>query len=79
MHDGVEPEKRDLTWKRCPVTAEEVRCSMQRLGNRKACGPDGVPGELIKYGSRKMVQEMVHIVGRIWSEGVRPAGMKKPK
>ena len=40
---------------------------------------DGVPGELIKYGGRKMVQQMVHIVGRIWSEGVMLAGMKKPK
>ena len=70
MYDGAEPEKRDLTWKRCPVTAEEVRCSMQRLGNRKACGPDGVPSELIKYGGMKMAQQMVRIVGKIWSEGV---------
>ena len=32
-----------------PITSHEVSCAIKRLKNNRACGPDEVPNELLKY------------------------------
>ena len=50
LADGLEPfqgQPRELNH---PITVQEVTRGFQRLNNGRACRPDNIPGELLKYG-----------------------------
>ena len=41
-----------------PITADEVRAAAKTLSNGKACGRDGLPSELLKYGGEAMMESL---------------------
>jgi len=41
-----------------PITAAEVRVAAKDLSNGKACGRDGIPSELLKYGGEHMMESL---------------------
>jgi len=45
-----------------PITAEEVMKAAQRLRNSKACGPDDVNGELLKYANSALYEIIASLV-----------------
>lgn len=40
------------------ITADEVRAAAKDLANGKACGRDGIPSELLKYGGECMMESL---------------------
>ena len=58
MNGGRKPTKKieeifETDWSystQVPLTRAEIIESLSSLRNGKACGPDGTPGELLKYG-----------------------------
>lgn len=36
------------------IYLNEIQDIMKMIDNRKACGPDGIPGELIKYNGNSV-------------------------
>lgn len=45
-----------------PITMIEVKRAAERLNNGKAAGPDNIPGELLKYGSESLHQDLADIL-----------------
>jgi len=41
-----------------PLDSEELMSAMKQLANGRAAGPDGVPGELLKYGGIRVAEAM---------------------
>lgn len=39
-----------------PLTEAEIECAVGKLSNGRAVGPDGIPGELLKYGGAHIVK-----------------------
>lgn len=51
-----------------PLTRAEIIESLSSLRNGKACGPDSIPGELLKYGG-EAVNELTHkMFDRMWGK-----------
>lgn len=54
----------------------ELKDIIKLTGNNKARGPDGLPGELIKYGGN-IVAEFLHpLIKNIWLQNYVPDNMK---
>ncbi|GFS17823.1 very-long-chain enoyl-CoA reductase [Elysia marginata] len=47
--NDLEPFQGDARDLNNPTTTNEVEKALARLNNNRACGEDGIPGELIKY------------------------------
>jgi len=52
-----------------PVAASEVFTALQRLRNRRACGPDDIPGELLKYAAAELAPTIAEIINTAISSG----------
>ena len=50
-----------------PITAIEVRKSLNRLNNNRATGPDAIPGELYKYGSSQLTDEITNTYNELFT------------
>jgi hypothetical protein len=48
-----------------PFTMEELEVVIKSLINGKACGPDGIPPEIFKYGGEKMKKSLLEIMNMI--------------
>ncbi|CAD6223760.1 GSCOCG00013007001-RA-CDS, partial [Cotesia congregata] len=57
----------------------EFRKAIERLGNNKAPGEDGIKAEFIKNLPREIKEELRGIINNIWSEGKMPNGWKKAR
>ena len=44
-----------------PVTVEEVSGGLRKLKNQRACGPDGIPNELLKYAGQEFSAQFTSI------------------
>ncbi|GFS10268.1 very-long-chain enoyl-CoA reductase [Elysia marginata] len=51
-----------------PITTNEVEKAIAHLNNNRACGEDGIPGELIKYGADTLAKVICNILTRVFSE-----------
>ena len=56
---------------------EEVRCSIQRLKNRKAPEDCGITGEMLKASGEVVVQWLHNIIDLAWRSGSVPADWQK--
>ena len=45
----------------CPITTEEVCRAVMKLKNGRACGPDGIPNELMKAAGHPLHSELARI------------------
>jgi len=45
----------------CPISAEEVRRAVMKLKNGRACGPDGIPSELMKAAGPSLHSELARV------------------
>ncbi len=52
-----------------PITTKEVCEATSRLRNGRAIGPDGVPGELLKYGDTPLHTQMAEIYNEMFENG----------
>jgi hypothetical protein len=52
-----------------PITAAEVSMAAAKLSNGRAVGPDGVAGEMLKYGGTELHQCMADIFNRMIERG----------
>ena len=59
------------------VSMEEVRCSIQRLKNRKAPGVCGITAEMPKAGGEVVVHRLHNIINLTWSSVNIPADWQK--
>ena len=50
-----------------PISEAEVRFALKRLNNNRACGEDGLPGELLKYGTEAIAGTIAIILNDIFS------------
>jgi hypothetical protein len=70
-HLGKEEEEkgtnRNLDMTDVP-TKEEVKATVNKLKNNKAPGPDGIPSELLKEGSKCMEKRIYELTVQIWNE-----------
>ncbi|XP_039449776.1 uncharacterized protein LOC120428760 [Culex pipiens pallens] len=55
-----------------PPTLENVEKAVKELKNAKSAGKDGLPAELFKHGSARMIEILHQIVQRIWCEEQLP-------
>ncbi|XP_038117204.1 uncharacterized protein LOC119769300 [Culex quinquefasciatus] len=55
-----------------PPTLEDVEKAVKELKNAKSAGKDGLPAELFKHGSARMIEILHQIVQRIWCEEQLP-------
>ncbi|XP_038116847.1 uncharacterized protein LOC119769036 [Culex quinquefasciatus] len=55
-----------------PPTLEDVEKAVKELKNAKSAGKDGLPAELFKHGSARMIEILRQIVQRIWCEEQLP-------
>ncbi|GFR78091.1 very-long-chain enoyl-CoA reductase [Elysia marginata] len=46
----------------------ELEKDLARFNNNRACGEDGIPGELIKYGADTLAKVICNILNRVFSE-----------
>jgi hypothetical protein len=52
-----------------PITAAEVSAATAKLSNGRAVGPDGVAGEMLKYGGTELHQCMADIFNKMIERG----------
>jgi len=52
-----------------PITTKEVSQAVAKLNNGRAVGPDGVPGELLKYGGLLLHKYMADIYNKMFERG----------
>lgn len=50
------------------ISLDETLSAINRLKNWKAPGSDGIPAELIKYGSLELHKTIYELCSRIWNE-----------
>ena len=48
------------------ITRSEVKAAVRKLKNRKAAGPDGLPGELLKHGGEPVIDFLHKLINEIW-------------
>ena len=58
-------------------TLAEVKSAIKKLNSHKACGTDGIPGELIKFGGEELCNELWKLVIKIWRLEEIPSEWKK--
>ncbi|GFS10895.1 RNA-directed DNA polymerase from mobile element jockey-like [Elysia marginata] len=51
-----------------PTTSNEVEKALARLNNNRACGEDGITGELIKYGADTLAKVICNILNSVFAE-----------
>lgn len=49
-------------------TINEVRTAIKKLKNNKAAGIDDMPGEIVKYGGERLVEEIFELIREIWNK-----------
>nr|XP_006819489.1 PREDICTED: uncharacterized protein LOC102801057 [Saccoglossus kowalevskii] len=54
------------------ITEKEVQMAVKRLKNNKACGPDGIPSEMLKYSSVSMIKALQKMFNQILKNGQYP-------
>lgn len=59
------------------VTASEVAVAIKKIGNRKAPGPDGIPGVVIKSISQELSEPLAHIFTECLKQGWFPEQWKE--
>ncbi|GMF28071.1 unnamed protein product [Phytophthora fragariaefolia] len=52
-----------------PITATEFTSALRGLNTRRAFGPDGIPGELLKYGADTLAPHLVDLVNHSFERG----------
>ena len=52
-----------------PITIEEVKEATNKLQNGRAVGPDGIPGELLKYGESALHQSIADTFNQMFESG----------
>lgn len=52
-----------------PITAAEVATATSKLNNGRAVGPDGVPGELLKYGGPQLHSAIATMFNQMFEQG----------
>ncbi|KAK3907141.1 Transposon TX1 uncharacterized 149 kDa protein [Frankliniella fusca] len=63
-----EPQPRDLA-----PTSAQLRCYASRLTSGTAPGPDGLPGELLKYAPDSFFDQLGRLVRRCWAACAFPS------
>ena len=53
----------------CPISETEVENALLRLNNNRACGPDGIAGELWKYSAGVVSASLASIFNQALQEG----------
>ena len=53
-----------------PITVEEVEKAIMKLSNGKACGYDGIPAELLKYGRTELGPQIAEIFNNLFEKGI---------
>ncbi|GFS05738.1 retrovirus-related Pol polyprotein LINE-1 [Elysia marginata] len=66
--NDLEPFQGDARDLNNPITTNEVEKALARLNNNRACGEDGIPGEVIKYGADTLAKVICNILNRVFSE-----------
>ena len=51
-----------------PPQMHEVICAIKNLKDNKSCGPDEIPGELLKYGGYLLKQHLHKLILALWEE-----------
>ncbi|GFR63909.1 retrovirus-related Pol polyprotein LINE-1 [Elysia marginata] len=64
----LEPFQGDARDLKNPITTNEVEKALARLNNNRACGEDGIPEELIKYGADTLAKVICNILNRVFLE-----------
>ena len=59
-------------------TYEDIRKACLSLKNNKAPGPDGLPGELFKYGGPALTEKLHDFISLFWTTGLLPQTWKDP-
>ena len=52
-----------------PITTAEVSQAIRKLKNGRATGPDGIPGELLKYGPPSLHKNIADILNQMMEKG----------
>jgi hypothetical protein len=55
-----------------PITAEEICSAIKTIKTGKACGPDGIVGELFKNYSTNVIDFFVNLFNELYDTGVYP-------
>ncbi|XP_077862562.1 uncharacterized protein LOC144344539, partial [Saccoglossus kowalevskii] len=55
-----------------PITLQEIIHATRKLKNNKATGPDGIPGELLKYSNKIVKQALQQMYNHILETGIYP-------
>ena len=55
-----------------PIELTEVIQTLKQLKNNKATGPDGIPGEMLKYSNKKVKQTLQKLYNNILDTGIYP-------
>ena len=55
-----------------PITENEVSSALRKLKNRKAAGPDGIVGELLKVSHEKIIDFLVLFFNTLFDRGIFP-------
>ncbi|XP_077867775.1 uncharacterized protein LOC144357229 [Saccoglossus kowalevskii] len=55
-----------------PISLTEVVQATGALKNNKASGPDGIPGEMLKYSNIQIKQALKHMYNRVLETGIYP-------
>ena len=42
------------------------------MKNNKACGPDGIPAEILKFGDEKLANRLNKLISKIWHDKYIP-------
>ncbi len=63
---SISPSNKKLN---SPITTLEVQAATSKLRNGRALGPDGMPGELLKYGSTELHTQMAKIYNEMFEKG----------
>lgn len=50
------------------ITLEELQKALKDMKNRKACGPDGINAELLKYGGLLLQFRLLHLYNICWRD-----------
>ena len=59
------------------LSIDDVRVAVEKLKNHKACGVDGIYGEMVKAGGETMVQQLHHLLVKVWKEEKVPEDWTK--
>ena len=66
IEEVIESDKKPLDK---PITTTEVAQALKKIRNGRAVGPDGIPGELLKYGPVTLHASIANIFNQMFEEG----------